>query len=116
MTERKPIPAKDIPDFIRSGRHLSPALQRMLDENRRQIEAHRTVFRDIIDGFHKQMATALKLDVRSFARVPDDVIDRLIADGVEARSLIDLPGTKINVSFTSEVTVNGVRLPDEGKE
>lgn len=42
-----------------------------------------------------------QLDVRGSANVPDDVIDRLVADGVEAWSLADVPGTKITVKVSA---------------
>ncbi|WP_426236774.1 hypothetical protein [Pararhizobium sp. DWP1-1-3] len=58
------------------------------------------------------MATARKLDPHAFAQVPDDVLDQLYTATQTAKALVDVPGTKISFSFSSEVTVNGLRVPD----
>ncbi|MBB2697941.1 UNVERIFIED_ORG: hypothetical protein GGI66_002601 [Rhizobium esperanzae] len=60
------------------------------------------------------MASALKVDPRVCGQVPDYVVDQILAAGTAEKSLVSFPGAKVNVTFTSEATVNGIRLPDEG--
>lgn len=114
------MPAEDIPEFIRGKHRLSPAVQKIVDDNRRQhdeqSEVFRAVARDIIENAQKQLAMALKLNLDAFAQVPDDVLDHLFATSRTAKALEEVPGTKITVSFASEVTVNGIRVPDEDTE
>ncbi len=107
----------EIVEHLRSKHRVSPELQRLVEQNRRQFEgdreAFRAVAREIIGDAQKRLATALKLDPHAFAQVPDDVLDQLHKATQAAKALEEIPGTKINFSFSSEVTVNGLRVPDE---
>jgi methyl coenzyme M reductase beta subunit len=103
----------EIADHLRARQQPSATLQKLVDLNRQQRDEYRAVARSVIEGFQQQMATASKVDPRVFGQVPDYVVDQILAAGAAAKSLVSIPGAKVNVTFTSEVTVNGVRLPDE---
>jgi hypothetical protein len=107
----------EIVEHLRNKHRVSPELQRLVEQNRRQHEgdrkAFRAVARDIIEDAQKRLATALRLDPHAFAQVPNDVLDQLHKATQAAKALQDIPGTKISFSFSSEVTVNGLRVPDE---
>lgn len=95
---------------------ISPEVQKLVEQNRRQHEGERDAFhsvaRGIIGDFQKRMAALLKLDPQAFVQVPDDVIDRWFQTGGTATALVEVPGTKINIDFTSSITVNGIPEPD----
>lgn len=114
---KRKLTHSEIVEHLRSKHRVSPEIQQLVEASRRKCErerdAFRAVARDIIEAFKQQMASALKLDLHAFAQIPDDVLDQLHAASQTAKALDGVPGTKINVTFTSEVTVNGVRVPDE---
>ncbi|ARM87360.1 hypothetical protein RHEC894_CH01020 [Rhizobium sp. CIAT894] len=95
-------------------------LQKLVEQNRRhfegQREAFRAIARDIIGNAQEQLATALKLEPAAFAQVPDDTLDRLLSASHAAKALEEIPGTQINITFTSELTVNGVSVPHGDSE
>ncbi|MBX4874443.1 hypothetical protein HJA89_16335 [Rhizobium bangladeshense] len=108
-----PMPLSDISGHLRTRHQSSPTLQKLADQNRQQREEYRAVARGLIEGFQQQMAAAFKVDPRVFGQVPDFVVDQILATGTAAKSLVAIPGAQVNVTFTSEVTVNGVQLPDD---
>ncbi|MBY2941405.1 hypothetical protein HF264_17065 [Rhizobium leguminosarum] len=118
MTEqaKRKLSMSEIATSLRDNHRLSPELQQLVEQNRRQHEGERNAFRSVAQGiigdFQKRIAAALKLDPQSFVQVPHDVIDGWFQTGGTATALAAVPGTKINIDFTSSVTVNGIPVPD----
>jgi len=116
---KRKLSMPEIVEKLRSKHRLSPEVQQLVAQHRRRFEGERDAFhavaRGIIDDAQKRLATALSLDPKAFAQVPDDVLDQLLASNQIMKALEEVPGAKMHVSFTSEVTVNGVRVSDEGE-
>ncbi len=119
-TAEQPAPRmalSELGEHLRNQHRQSPVWRELVEMSRRhheaEVQAFRAVTRGIIEGFRQQMASALKLDLHALVQIPDDVLDQLHAASQTAKALEGIPGMKINVTFTSEVTVNGVRVPDE---
>ncbi|MDW5314093.1 hypothetical protein [Rhizobium sp. PL01] len=108
---------EEIVEHLRAKYRVSPEIQRLVEQTRRkhdgELKAFRAVARGIISDAQQRLATARKLDPSAFAQVPDEVLDKLYTATQTAKTLEEIPGTKINFSFSSEVTVNGLRVPDE---
>ena len=116
-TQKRPIPLSELAEQLRNQHRLSPALQKIVAQNRRerdgQRETIRAFTRDFIKHVRRHIETDLKLDPAVICQIPDDVVDGLLSSFVTLKACEDIPGAKITFSITSEVTVNGVRVPDE---
>lgn len=107
------VPMKDIPARIRNGSKLPPAVQKLADQNREHYERHHEAVRGFVQDFYRQLERKFDLKPHAFAMASNDALEQLIANCITAQSLATLPDVKVNMSFTSEVTVNGNRVPDE---
>ena len=115
--QKRPMPMSEVAESLRRKHRLLPALQQIIAQNRRcyerEREAVRAITHDFIERMQTHVATSLKLDPGVVCQMPDEVIDGLLSSLATLKALEDIPGTKINIDFTSTVTVNGVPLPDE---
>ena len=112
-----PMPLHAVAESLRRKHRLSPTLQQIIELNRRDHERERDAVRALTRGFtehmRKYVETNLKLDPDMVCQIPDDVVDSLLSSLGTLKALEDIPGAKMTFSFKSEVTVNGVRIPDE---
>ncbi|MFC6448429.1 hypothetical protein [Shinella zoogloeoides] len=113
---KRPIPLSRIADHIRSQHTLSPAIQKLIEDNRAHFESQRAAFHDaarsVIDAWQTRWAEAFNLDPAQFAELPAEVIEQMIATSRTMEACADIPGAKISVTFTSTVTVNGIPVPN----
>jgi hypothetical protein len=113
---KRKVPLSEMGAFIRSHHQLPAAVCELIEATRErhegQREAVRATVRDINDGIAKLMASSLQIDPRAFVALPADLGNT--ASTMELwNALKEVPGAKISVTYTSEVTINGVRVPDE---
>ncbi len=113
MSETRHLPMSEIPNHLRKGSHLSPKLQAIVDRNRQHFEARNAAYREVIEGFHRNLAALMGVDPGVFAKVSDSDLEQLIVNGVSAAAVKELADVKICLTIGSEVTAGGNRLPDE---
>jgi len=115
---KRKIPMSEIPNFIRNRQRLSPTVRELIDAARQhhecQQEAFQPIVRDINEGFVKLMASTLKLEPQAFVAIPAH-LEKTAAMMRDWDAVKDIPGAKISITYTSEVTVNGIRIPDENE-
>ncbi|MGK9054188.1 hypothetical protein [Neorhizobium petrolearium] len=109
----RPIPLNEIAARLRTRPNVSPLLVQLAAKNRAELEAKRALIRSCIETFQKGLGAVYNVDPRVFAQVPADVIEHLIAAGIKANALSEIPKTEISIDYRSIVTVNGVPVPDE---
>lgn len=118
MTEqpkRKPTHA-EIAASLQAGRRLSPELRKLVSTGRqlheREVATVRAITRGLFDHIRAH-AAALNIDPNMIVGMPDDAADSLLESLRTMKALEGVPGMKIMVNLTSEVTVNGFPVPKE---
>lgn len=111
--EKRPLPMSEIVDSIRKGGNLSPKLQAIVDQNRQHFEARSAAYREVFEGFHRNLAALMGVDPGVFAKVSDSDLEELIVNGVSAAAVKDLADVKIRLTIASEVSAGGCQLHDE---
>jgi hypothetical protein len=89
---------------------ISPVVEELLDsfrveEERKRAECRKTV-RAIVEQFQKRMTRALNLDGFIFGGIPDDMVEKLVADAERVKSLEDgkrVYDPRIKITIETEV-------------
>jgi hypothetical protein len=113
---KRKLTGPEIVESLRSKHRLSPALQQLVEVGRRKHEIDREALRAITNDFLARItahAATLRIDPSVITAFPNDVLDSTLSSLLTLKALGDVSGTKLTFSFISEVTVNGVRVPDD---
>jgi hypothetical protein len=85
---------------------INDILDGLRAKHERELEERRKIVRGTIEQFQKRMTRALNLDGFIFGGIPDDMVEKLVADAERIKSLEDskrVYDPRIKITIETEV-------------